>query len=90
MDLEQEGRPSICATTNLKGHDRTVSDNAIDDELVGGSLRDQFAAFLDRDAVALCLGIRYFPMGRRLSPAQVWCRTGSSEAALRFLVKVRR
>jgi hypothetical protein len=53
MDLEQEGRPSIHATTNLKGHDRTVSDNAIDDELVGGSLGDQLAGFLDRDTVAL-------------------------------------
>ena len=38
---------------NLKGYDRTVSDNAIDDELVGGSLGDQLAAFLDRDTVAL-------------------------------------
>jgi hypothetical protein len=35
VDLEQEGRPSIHAATDLKGHDRTVSDNAIDDELVG-------------------------------------------------------
>ena len=53
VDLEQEGHPSIHAATNLKGHDRTVSDNAIDDELVGGSLGDQLAAFLDRDAIAL-------------------------------------
>src|ERR1700730_6970969 len=53
VDLEQEGRPSIHAAANLKGHDRTVSDNATADELVGGSLGDQFAAFLDRDAIAL-------------------------------------
>src|SRR5207253_2887063 len=37
----------------------------------------------------LRFGIRYFPMGRRLSPAQVWRRTDSSEAALRFLVEIR-
>jgi hypothetical protein len=53
VDLEQEGRPSIHAAANLKGHDRTVSDNATADELVGGSLGDQLAAFLDTDAIAL-------------------------------------
>ncbi len=53
VDLELEGRPSIHAATNLKGHDRTVSDDAIDNELVGGSLGDELAAFLDRDAIVL-------------------------------------
>jgi hypothetical protein len=30
--LEQERRPSVHATENLKGHDRIVSDNAVRDE----------------------------------------------------------
>ena len=53
MDLEQERRPSVHPATDLKGYDRTVSDNAIDDELVGHGLGHQLAGFLDRDAVAL-------------------------------------
>ena len=53
MDLEQERRPSVHPATDLKGYDRTVSDNAIDDELVGRGLGDQLADFLDRDAIAL-------------------------------------
>ena len=44
MDLEQEGCPSVHASTDLKGHDRTVSDNAIDDELEIGKGFDQRAA----------------------------------------------
>ena len=53
MDLEQEGRPSVHTATDLKAYDRTVSDNPIDDELVGGGLGDYLARFLKRDAVAL-------------------------------------
>jgi hypothetical protein len=53
VDLEQERRPSVHPATDLKGYDRTVSDNAIDDELVGHSLGHQLAGFLDRDTVAL-------------------------------------
>ena len=39
MDLEQEPRPSVHPATDLKGYDRTVSDNAIDDKLVGDQYR---------------------------------------------------
>ena len=53
VDLEQEGRASVHAATDLKGHDRTVSDNAIDDKLVGHGLGDQFAGFLDKYTIAL-------------------------------------
>src|SRR5271166_5132630 len=53
MNLEQERRSSVHAATDLKGYDRTVSDNTIDDKLVGHGLGDQFAGFLDRDMVAL-------------------------------------
>src|ERR1700720_1904276 len=53
VNLEQERRSSVHAATDLKGYDRTVSDNAIDDKLVGHSLGHQLAGFLDRDTVAL-------------------------------------
>ena len=53
VDLEQERRPSVHATANLKGNYGTVSDNTVDDELVGHGLCDDFAGFLDRNAVAL-------------------------------------
>jgi hypothetical protein len=53
VDLEQERRPSVHPATDLKGYDRTVSDDAIDDKLVGHGLGDQFAGFLDKDTVAL-------------------------------------
>src|SRR5215471_19816976 len=53
VDLENEGCPSVHATADLKGHDSTVSDNAVDDELVGHGLCDDFARFLDRYAVPL-------------------------------------
>src|SRR6202030_566707 len=51
--LEQESRPAVHAATDLKGYDRTVSDDALDDKLVGGGLGDQFAGFLDKHTVAL-------------------------------------
>src|SRR5580704_13693212 len=53
VNLEQERRSSVHAAADLKGYDRTVSDNAIDDELVGHGLGHQLAGFLDRDTVAL-------------------------------------
>jgi hypothetical protein len=53
VDLEQERRPSVHPATDLKGCDRTVSDTAIDDELVGHGLDRQLAGFLDRDTVAV-------------------------------------
>src|SRR3984893_15443292 len=53
VNLEQEPRSSVHPATDLKGYDRTVSDNAIDDELVGHSLGHQLAGFLDRDTVAV-------------------------------------
>ena len=53
VDLEQERRPSVHPATDLKGYDRAVSDNAIDDELVGHGLGHQLAGFRDRDTVAL-------------------------------------
>src|ERR1700719_476791 len=43
MNLEQERRSSVHPATDLKGYDRTVSDNPIDDKLVGHGLGDQFA-----------------------------------------------
>jgi hypothetical protein len=39
--------------TDLKGYDGTVTYNAVHDELVGRSLRNQFAGFLERYAVPL-------------------------------------
>jgi hypothetical protein len=53
MDLEQKLGSAPQAAPDLKGYDRTVSDNAIDDELVGGSLCDHLVCSLERDAVAL-------------------------------------
>jgi hypothetical protein len=53
MDLEQQLGSAPQAAPDLKGYDRTVSDNAIDDELVGGSLCDHLVCSLERDAVAL-------------------------------------
>jgi hypothetical protein len=53
MGLEQEGRPSVHPPTDLKGFDSAIPDNAIDDELVGRGLGDQFLGFLDKYAVAL-------------------------------------
>ncbi len=53
VDLEPERRPSIHPATDLKGYDRTVSDNTIDDKLVRHGLGDQFVGFLDKYAVAL-------------------------------------
>ena len=53
MDLEQERRPSVHAATDLKGYGGTLSDNAVDDELVGRGFGDQLAGFLERYAVAL-------------------------------------
>jgi hypothetical protein len=35
VDFEQERRPSVHPATDLKRYNRTVSDNAIDDKLVG-------------------------------------------------------
>ena len=53
MDLEQERRPSVHAATDLKGYGGTLSDNPVDDDLVGHGLGDQLAGFLERYAVAL-------------------------------------
>ena len=53
VDLEQERRPSVHPATDLKGYDRTVSDNAIADKLAGRVFGDHLAGFLERDAVAL-------------------------------------
>ena len=53
MDLEQERRAAVHAAADLKGYDSAIPDNAIDDELVGRGLGDQFVGFLDKYAVAL-------------------------------------
>src|ERR1700732_3804028 len=53
VNFEQERRSSVHAATDLKGYDRTVSDNTIDDKLVRHGLADQFAGFLDRYTAAL-------------------------------------
>jgi hypothetical protein len=46
VDLEEEGRPSVHAATDLKGYNRALSDNPVDDDLVGDGLGDQLAGFL--------------------------------------------
>src|SRR5271165_7286927 len=53
VNLEQERRSSVHPATDLKGYDRTVPDNAIDNKLVGRGLGDHLADFLDRYTVAL-------------------------------------
>jgi hypothetical protein len=58
VDLKQEGRPSVHAAADLEGDDGTLSNYAVDDELVGHGLRDQFSGFLDRYAIALAHGER--------------------------------
>jgi hypothetical protein len=47
VDLEQERRPSVHPATDLKGYGGTLSDNPVDDDLVGHGLGDQLAGFLD-------------------------------------------
>src|SRR5271155_1561674 len=66
VDFEQERCPPVHATTDLKGYDSTVTDNAVHDELVGRGLCDQFAGFLDRYAVALA----YYERGKLAKFAQ--------------------
>src|SRR3974390_1387348 len=53
MDLEQKLASAPHAAPDLKAYDRTLSDNSVDDELVGGSLCNYLACSFERDAVAL-------------------------------------
>jgi hypothetical protein len=66
LDFEQERYPPVHAATDLKGYDSAVSDNTVHDELVGRGLCDQFAGFLDRNAVALA----YYERGKLAKFAQ--------------------
>jgi hypothetical protein len=90
-DMGNRGKPTarICSDNP---HADLVSVEREIPHLIGSMFpgRSQGQAKPCITGLRLRFGIRYFPMGRRLSPAQVWRRAGSSEAALRFLVEVRR